>query len=545
MLEAEDVGLHKFDILGQRGLGKIKDSLQLIKENSGTEVDIHDINRFKKDPRIKELLKVGQAIGCFYVESPAMRMLLTKLRADDYLRLVAASSIIRPGVSQSGMMNEYIRRFHDEARREKAKKEIPELYVILEETYGVMVYQEDVIKVGHYFGGLTLSEADVLRRGMSWKFRERTRFDLVKENFFKNCREKGHSGKTIQNIWVQIESFASYAFAKGHSASYAVESYQALFLKAYWPIEYMAATVNNGGGFYRTEVYIHEARMNGATVELPCVNRSEGLCSVQGHTLYIGLGFLNGLEQESVNALVMERTRNGLFSGLRDLIKRVPVSLEQLRILIRVGAFRFTGKSKKELLWDAHFLLAHDKKTKPVRTLFNVEEKEFKLPPLWNHQLEDAFDEMEILGFPLSVSSFELLQEQPDIPLRVVDLRIHIGKEVRMLGYLVHIKYTQTHKGERMNFGTWRDRDGQWLDTVHFPDSALRQPFRGPGCYIISGKVIDEFGFISIDVQELERLPMKSMEEPSVRLRSTQTFYDPPKLLQTEKEHDTTLHNNI
>jgi DNA polymerase-3 subunit alpha len=531
MLEAEDIGLHKFDILGQRGLGKIKDSIQLIRSNTGTEVNIHDLERFKTDTRIREQLKAGQAIGCFYVESPAMRMLLTKLRADDYLRLVAASSIIRPGVSQSGMMNEYIKRFHDVARREKARKDLPELYAILEETYGVMVYQEDVIKVAHYFGGLTLAEADVLRRGMSWKFRERNQFELVKDKFFSNCRAKGHPGNTINDIWKQIESFASYAFAKGHSASYAVESYQALFLKAYWPVEYMAATLNNGGGFYRTEVYIHEARMNGARIELPCVNRSEGLCTVMGPALYIGLGFLNGLERDTVNALVVERTLNGNFSGLRDLVKRVPVSLEQLRILIRAGAFRFTGKSKKELLWDAHFLLADTKRTKPARTLFNIEEKEFVLPELRSHELEDAFDEIELLGFPLSLSPFALLKEEIDLPLRSKDLRIHVGMEVRILGYLVHIKRTQTNKGESMNFGTWLDLDGQWIDTVHFPDSALRQPFKGPGCYIITGKVIDEFGFISIDVQKLERVAMKNMDEPSVRLRSTGTFYDQQRSL--------------
>jgi len=519
MLEAEDIGLHKFDILGQRGLGKIKDSLQLIKANTGTEVDIHDLNHFKKDERIKERLKVGEAIGCFYVESPAMRMLLTKLRAEDYLRLVAASSIIRPGVAQSGMMNEYIKRFHDPARREKAKKELPELYHILEETYGVMVYQEDVIKVAHYFAGLTLAEADILRRGMSWKFRERTRFDLVKDKFFNNCRAKGHSEKTIQDIWKQIESFASYAFAKGHSASYAVESYQALYLKAYWPIEYLAATVNNGGGFYRTEVYLHEARMNGATIELPCINQSEGLCTVNGKTLRIGLAFINGLERDILNAIILERIHNGTFTGLRDLVKRIPVSLEQLRILIRAGTLQFTGKSKKELLWDAHFMLAHSKQTKPVHTLFSVGETEFQLPSLWSHELEDAFAEIELLGFTLTASPFDLLKDKPDLPLGAIDLRLHIGRSVHMLAYLVHIKHTQTHKNERMNFGTWLDQQGKWVDTVHFPDSAIRQPFRGPGCYIITGKVMDEFGFISIDVQELERVPMKNMDEPSVRLK--------------------------
>lgn len=519
MLEAEDIGLHKFDILGQRGLGKIKDSLDLIKANRGVEVAIHNIPAIKEDPRIRPLLRQGRTIGCFYVESPAMRMLLTKLKADDYLRLVAASSIIRPGVSQSGMMNEYIRRFHDKTLRERAQNELPELYAILQETYGVMVYQEDVIKVAHYFAGLTLSEADVLRRGMSWKFRERKQFDLVKDKFFDNCRSKGHDEKTIQDIWKQIESFANYAFAKGHSASYAVESYQALYLKAYWPIEYMAATLNNGGGFYRSEVYVHEARKHGARIELPCINKSEGLCTVEGSVLYIGLGFLNGLEHETVNALILERARNGFYSDLRDVINRVPVSLEQLRILIRVGAFRFTGKAKKELLWDAHFLLSQSKKIKPARTLFYAERKKFTLPVLWKHPLEDAFDEIELLGYSVTASPFDLLKEWPDLPLRASDLCIHVGKHVRIAGYLVHVKHTQTSKGEHMKFGTWYDRDGEWLDTVHFPDSALRYPFKGPGCYMISGKVINEFGFVSIDVQELERLPMRSMDEASVRLK--------------------------
>jgi DNA polymerase III subunit alpha len=187
MLEAEDIGLYKFDILSQRGLGKIKDAVTLIKKNQNVSIDIHQIQKFKEDATVKDLLRQGKCIGCFYVESPAMRMLLAKLKADDYIRLVAASSIIRPGVSKSGMMREYILRYRDEAHREKAKAELPELYAILEETYGVMVYQEDVIKVGHIFADLTLAEADYLRRGMSWKFKQRNEFNRVKENFYTNC----------------------------------------------------------------------------------------------------------------------------------------------------------------------------------------------------------------------------------------------------------------------------------------------------------------------------------------------------------------------
>ena len=225
---AEDVGIHKYDILGQRGLGKIKDTLQIIKTNQpeAPEFDIDDIDRFKKDEKVKTLLRKGDSIGCFYVESPAMRGLMKKLEVDDYKGLVAASSIIRPGVSQSGMMQEYIKRHRTPSARGATH---PVLGEILNETYGVMVYQEDVLKVAHYFAGLTLEESDLLRRGMSWKFRERVEFVEVKDKFFSNCANKGYPATLTKEIWRQIESFANYAFAKGHSASYAVESYQSLF----------------------------------------------------------------------------------------------------------------------------------------------------------------------------------------------------------------------------------------------------------------------------------------------------------------------------
>jgi len=255
MVVAEDIGLYKFDILSQRGLGKIKDAVGIVKYNHPQKkpIDIHDIKRFKKDERIKHLLRNAKAIGCFYVESPAMRMLLKKLQVDNYLGLVAASSVIRPGVSKSGMMREYIMRYRYPERRKEAH---PILLSIMPETYGVMVYQEDVIKVAHYFGGLTLGEADMLRRGMSGKFRSRDEFLKVKHLFFDNCKKDGKEVALTTEIWRQIESFAGYAFAKGHSASYAVESYQSLFLKAYFPLEYMVATINNFGSSITANLYM-------------------------------------------------------------------------------------------------------------------------------------------------------------------------------------------------------------------------------------------------------------------------------------------------
>jgi len=518
MLEAEDIGLYKFDILSQRGLGKIKDSLELIEKNRAVKIDIHDVKKFKEDARVKELLKQGKAIGCFYIESPAMRMLLTKLKTETYIGLVAASSIIRPGVAKSGMMREYILRFRDLKRREEARKALPELYELLKETYGVMVYQEDVLKVAHLFAGLTLAEADILRRGMSWKFKERNEFSKVEGKFFDNCRRKGYDEKTIAEIWHQIESFANYAFAKGHSASYAVESFQALYLKAYFPMEYMVATINNGGGFYRPELYVHEARMHGAKIELPCINNSEAITSIREETIWLGFQHIQSIELNTISSILTERNISGVFKSFRDFMKRVSITLEQLRLLIRMGTFRFTGQDKKALLWDAHFLLGNTKRTHPKRELFDVGAKEFKLPPLYHHVHEDTFDEMELLGFPLC-SPFLLLKEPPAVQLKSADLIHHIGKTVSIIGYLVHVKNTPTSKGEKMQFGVFLDLDGHWLDTVHFPPVAKYFPFRGPGCYLITGKVVEEFEFISIEVKEMQRLPYISMEPASPRLK--------------------------
>ena len=509
---AEDVGLYKFDILSQRGLGKIKDALEIIKTNRNKKLDINNINRFKDDPRVKNLLKTGKAIACFYVESPAMRMLLTKLKAEDYKRLVAASSIIRPGVAKSGMMREYILRFQDEKRREKAQKELPELYEILEETFGVMVYQEDVIKVAHYFAGLTLSEADVLRRGMSWKFRERNDFTKVKEKFFSNCQTKGYAENTVSDIWHQIESFANYAFSKGHSASYAVESFQALYLKAYYPREYMVATLNNGGGFYSPELYFHEAKMHGAKIEVPCVNKSQWLNTIRNNTIYIGFYILHEIVREVAENMMNERNRNGKFKNLHDFVSRVNISLEQLIILIRAGALRFTKKTKKELLWDAHYLLGHSKKTAPENTLFETKPREFKLPELWKHELEDSFDEIELLGFPTR-SPFAMLESALPSKLKASQLPDIVGRIVKIVGYLVHRKPTRTSKGDVMYFGTWLDLEGHWLDTVHFPNSKIKNPFFGPGCYLIHGKVVEEYGFYTIETQWMKRLKYRNLDD--------------------------------
>lgn len=506
MVVAEDIGLYKFDILGQRGLGKIKDSVEWVRRNhpSAPPIDIHNIAAFKQDEAIKALLRKGRAIGCFYVESPAMRMLLNKLQVDHYLGLVAASSIIRPGVAKSGMMREYILRYRYPEKRKDAH---PALLDIMPETFGVMVYQEDVIKVAHYFAGLSLGEADMLRRGMSGKFRSREEFAQVQQRFFEGCREKGHSKELAAEVWRQVESFAGYAFAKGHSASYAVESYQSLFLKAHYPLEYMVATVNNGGGFYRTELYLHEARMHGGIIHPPCVNRSDIHTLIEGRDIYLGLAMLQDLELSTAERLVQERSRNGAFSSLSDFMDRVHCGIEQLSILIRIQAFRFTGTGKQELLWKAHFYFHKRQHPPEQQDLFRPVRKDFSLPQLSGSAAEDAFDQIELLGFPLC-SPFELLRDGDPGGICAADLPAQKGKCISLCAYLVTLKDTRTSDGKRMQFGTFLDRKGYFVDTVHFPPVAARWPFRGRGVYRIVGKVTEEFSFYTIEASELHLLPM-------------------------------------
>ena len=212
---AEDIGFEKFDILSQRGLGTINDTVKLLKEKRGITVDIKDTTISKNEAKCNEYLSIGKTIGCFYIESPAMRGLLRRLKCENYKVLVATSYIIRPGVAQSGMMREYIFRhnnpnqfeyFHDVFKKE------------LGETYGIMVYQEDVIKIALHFGGLSAPDGDVLRRAMSGKGRSLSALQKVKDHFFESCKNLGHPEQLSKEVYRQIESFAGYSFCKAHSA---------------------------------------------------------------------------------------------------------------------------------------------------------------------------------------------------------------------------------------------------------------------------------------------------------------------------------------
>lgn len=507
MFVAEDIGINKFDILSQRGLGHIRESLRLIKLNKNVDVNIHDFKNFRNDEAIKKQIREANTIGCFYIESPAMRQLLKKLCCDDYVTLVAASSIIRPGVAQSGMMREYIFRYHN-------RDKISYLHSLFEEhmseTFGVMVFQEDVIKIAHYFGGLDLGEADILRRAMSGKYRSSNRFQQIKESFFISCKEKGHPDELTSEVWRQMESFAGYSFNKAHSASFAVESYMSLYLKTYFPKEFIVAVINNFGGFYSRELYFLELLKTGGDIKAPCVNSSDLYTSITGDEVYTGFIHIKGLQNNLIETILEERKSNGPYLHLQDFIERTSVGLEQLNTLISIGAFRFSGKSKKRLLWEANFL---QKKNQPAlhqgQPLFQDKPIEFSLPELVDDPLDDLYDQIEILGFTLT-NPFLLVDDDPSKYVDATELINNIGKVVTVLVYFIARKHVVTKHNANMFFGTFVDHHLDWVDTVHFPQTARQYPLHTAGFYRITGKVVSDFGVPSLEVHKMIRVGYKN-----------------------------------
>ncbi len=586
MYVAEDIGFEKLDILSQRGIGHIYETAALIRKNQGISIDVHNVRSFREDELVKEQLRSARTIGCFYVESPAMRGLLKKLRCDNYRTLVAASSIIRPGVARSGMMKEYIHRFHNPG---KFKYLHPVMEEQLKETFGVMVYQEDVLKICHHFAGLDLADADVIRRAMSGKYRSKKELQRIIDKFFENCRQFGYPEEVTKEVWRQIESFAGYSFSKAHSASYAVESYQSLYLKAHFPLEFITGVINNFGGFYPSWVYFNEAKISGADLHPPCVNRSTYMTGIQGKDIFLGFVHVAGLEAALGKSIADLRMPNGVmqmingdalevgaykvgtvgqrkgdemqlnheqqnsgeipYRSLEDFVTRVPVTLDQLIILIRVGAFRFTGKPKAALLWEAHMLLGkgqnqegiakpgalkklnHSAMDAPQASVpashflpepseipancqlsivtCQLPQRRYELPVLEQNLLADVYDEIELLGFPVSYSYFDLLETKFRGDILAHEMSENVGKTRRMMGLLVTIKYVRTVKKEWMHFGTFIDVNGHFFDTVHFPKAVTEYPFRGDGVYLIKGRIVEEFGFPSLEVGKMAKMPLK------------------------------------
>jgi len=486
------------------------------KHTGNINFDIYDFDMLFNDPATKELIRTGKTIGCFYIESPGMRSLLRRLDVETFEMLTAASSVIRPGVAESGMMQEFIARHKDPSRR---KYLVPEMEIYLGETYGVMIYQEDVIKVAHHIAGLSLEEADLLRRAMSGKMRSHHAMQRIVEKFFISCKEKGLTDYQSKELWRQIESFAGYSFCKAHSASFALLSYQVAFLKAHYPAEFMASVLNNGGGFYSAAVYIQESKRLGLKIELPSINESEKEYAGKGRSIRIGLKAIKNLSYSTIEKIAEERRRSGKYVSLADFLVRTKPGYEETALLIKCGAmgcFRQTRPTLLRLL-DIYFhrrkIIDENYSDLFLRETFALEEE---VKTDMNYTLAGICrEEYEAFGYMITRHPLHFFREWTDAKGIVLakDMKRNKGRRVKMIGWYMTSKRIKTKKGEIMKFLSLEDLTGTF-EAVIFPKVYYRvaELTLSMGPYLVTGKVDvnDHTNLVAEDREVLSSIALQS-----------------------------------
>lgn len=506
---AEDAGLVKIDILGNRSLGVLRDSIELVntryeRNRLGRKIEWEGFQPLE-DEGARDLIERGDTLGVFYVESPATRQLLKKMGRGDFEHLVIASSIIRPAA------NRYIRLFVSRLKGETRAPLHPLVDGLLDETRGIMVYQEDVARVAIAAAGFSAAEADGLRKVLSKKDRE-IGLPAYRKRFFQGGASRGICRGVLEKIWEMVLSFDGYSFCKAHSASYALLSYRLAWMKEYYPLEFLASVINNGGGFYSPQVYINEIRRRGFPICHPDINKSAPDHRLEGNSFRLGFRQLRETPGPFLEKVIEERDRKGDFTDFFDFLRRMSPSYAVVRNLIRSGCLDSIalGMTRPEMFW-AFF---HR----------NREEGLFILPPVPEFigdysGAKKIYDETETLGLvischPLTIfrnrarSRWKILRREGRAPwINSTQISRHIGREVWIAGILVTGKEVRTKKKRYMGFLSFEDPFGVF-ETVLFPDryGDLLRVLDYGRAFFVFGRLESEFGTPILEVRRLQSL---------------------------------------
>lgn len=495
----EDSGLVKIDLLGNRSLGVVRDTVANIRRNG----QYFDENRWnpEDDPATQARIARGETMGCFYIESPATRLLQQKAQIGDYHHVVIHTSIIRPAAHM--WINEYLRRLHGGSWEPIH----PLLADVLDETYGIMVYQEDVSKTAVALAGFSDADADGLRKAMSRKDREQRLRDYFRR-FSEGAQARGVSNAQIQQVWEMILSFEGYSFCRPHSSSYARVSFQAAWLKQHYPAEFMAAVVSNQGGFYSPFAYVSEARRQGCRILPPDVNESEVRWQGSDRDLRVGWLSLKGLSVETAERIVTERQRRP-YSTIGDFLVRVRPSEDEVRVLIHARSFESLHPEESQAAlrwaWYTHKASHRTKGSAGPELDLSLSQHAPKIPsPPFAAEAPIVLlrREFSALGFLCDQHPMVLFAETlgKDI-VKARDLPGFVGHPVRVAGFLITGKVVPTRAGEPMEFVTFEDETGV-VETVFFPEAYRRfcdvLEYRRP--YLLDGQVEEDYGAITLTV---------------------------------------------
>ncbi len=491
---AEEAGLIKIDLLGNRSLGVIRDCLASLKKNG---VELAESRwQPEDDSPTREAVSKGHTMGCFYIESPAMRLLQKKAASGDFEQLVIQSSIIRPAAND--FIREYVRRLHGGAWEPLH----PKMTDVLAETFGLMVYQEDVSKAAVALAGFSHARADGFRKVLSKK-EKLVKLRDYQEEFFLGCRRNKVEQKSIEKIWQMMMSFDGYSFCKPHSASYARVSFQAAYLKTHFPAEFMAAVISNEGGYYSVFAYVSEAKRMGVTILPPDVNQSKREWIGNGREIRVGLQSVKGISETLIERICALQQKKR-FNTTADFFSRTNPAEDEVRMLVHAGALDGLQRegNRTILLWElaCYCRLQTSKKN---MSLFPVSlPVSPKLhPPKVREKLRREYG---ALGFLCNTHPICLFDRKDNRCIISSQLHNHIGMEVNFMGWLLTGKLVSTKTGEAMEFLTFEDERGI-VETTFFPRVYTRYAhiLSSGRAYVLTGIVEEDYGAITLTVKRL------------------------------------------
>jgi DNA polymerase-3 subunit alpha len=531
---SEKIGLVKFDFLGLKTLTVISNASKLIQRDLKNDFDIEFIDYHDKD--VYQLISEGRTVGVFQLESSGMQDLCKRIKPDSIDDITAINALYRPGPMGSGMHHEFAEIKHGQ------KPEVysfEELKAVLKDTYGIIVYQEQVMNIARVVAGYSLGQADMLRRAMGKKKAEE--MAMHKEIFRKGAVERGFNEEKAITLFDLMEKFAEYGFNKSHAVAYSVISYQTAFLKRYYPAQFFAALlgteINNKD---KITAYIQEAKENGIQILPPDVNESLWLFNVIGQTIRFGLGAVKGVGEGAVEDIVRERTENGPFKGFVDFCERVnlkSVNKRVLESLIKVGAFDSSEKfNRKTLLDNMEFIVSFAEKKQEEKlmgqtSLFDMGGTPQNSEEQLNISESQEFDEKqklsheaELLGIYVSghpllrfkdimskLTSMNLadIQDLPTVAKpegfnpKMRDENDPTKRSMVIAGMVAENKVILTKKGDKMSFVTFEDLSGK-IECLFFPKVyAEYQQF------LVSDEPLLLHGYVSLSEDPKKFFPTK------------------------------------
>jgi len=486
--QVEDSGLLKIDILGNRSLAVVRDTLKQVGLYRNEYMDYHKIQPVG-DLRTKDLMKTGRTMGVFYIESPATRQLLAKAGKVDFEHVVIYSSIIRPAANR--YTNLMLDRIHGQSW-----KLLHQDLECLAESYGIMVYEEQVSMVARKIAGFSYAESDYLRKVISKPALEHA-IPRWKRKFISGAVNRGYTAKLAQTLWQMIQSFSGYSFCKPHSASYAMLSFTCAYLKAYFPAEFLAAVIANQGGFYSPYAYLSEARRFGIRIMPPHINRS--FREYRGRKDRIRMGFMaiRNLQAKAIDAILNER-KSGDFASLADFLARVDIDLSDAMVLTNAGCFVELEPeiTHKDIAFrTAHFYLQNENR------------EPLTVPTLTGNLSRQEKRKLEIDTFGFPISEHPLLNYLPYLGKRIKkakDIHLYIGKTIALAGIAITRKITATRNRQPMEFVTFEDETDLY-ECVMFPEAyeTFGDLLNWETLFLIQGKVEKAYSVYTVTIEKL------------------------------------------